>query len=278
MMISEQGSDIIQERIPRNLPDSGTFVLSVTINHDSFPRALCDLGSSVNLMPRSVTMRLGYSNLELTFITIFLADRSTRIPNGFLIEVPVMVGKSMSPTDLVVLHYEKEPKDPLILGRSFLHTAGAIIDVRQGRIGLNVGNLTMQFDMNTLVKKPIIEGKTFLIDSLTSSASDSISEMELEDPVERVLVSSVEDSADMHSETSTYTKLLDETEHVMQLTIEETLPSVTPTPTTNSDWDPAKAPNIDLKPLPAGLRYVFLGENSFYHVIVNASLNPVELT
>jgi len=42
MMISKQGSDIIQERIPRKLPDPGTFVLSVTINHDSFPRALCD--------------------------------------------------------------------------------------------------------------------------------------------------------------------------------------------------------------------------------------------
>jgi len=52
MMISEQGSDIIQERIPRKLLDPGTFVLSVTINHDFFPRALCDLGSSVNLMPR----------------------------------------------------------------------------------------------------------------------------------------------------------------------------------------------------------------------------------
>jgi len=55
-----------------------------------------------------------------------------------------------------------------------LHTAGAIIDVRQGSIGLNVGDLTMQFDMNTLVKKPIIEGKTFLTDPFTSSVSDSI--------------------------------------------------------------------------------------------------------
>ena len=90
----------------------------------------------------------------------------------------MMIGKSMIPTHFVVLPYEKEPKDPLILGRSFLHTAGAIIDVQQGRIGLNVGDLTMQFDMNTLVKKPIIEGKTFLIDSFTSSASDSISEIE----------------------------------------------------------------------------------------------------
>ena len=82
----------------------------------------------------------------------------------------------------------------------------------------------------------------------------------------------------MDSETSTYTKLLDETEHVMQLTVEESLPLVTPTPTTNSDWDPAKAPKINLKPLPAGLRYAFLGENFAYPVIVNASFNPVELT
>jgi len=183
-------------------------------------------------MPRSVAMRLGYSNLEPTFITLVLVDRSTRIPDGIVIDVPGMIGKSMIPIDFVVLPYEKEPKDPLILGRSFLHTAGAIIDVRQGRIGLNVGDLTMQFNMNTLVKKPIIEGKTFLIDSFTSS--DSISEMELEDPLERVLVSSIVDSADLDSETSTYTKLQDETEHVMQLTVEEALPSVIPTPTINS--------------------------------------------
>jgi len=129
-----------------------------------------------------------------------------------------------------------------------------------------------------LVKKPIIEGKTFLIDSFTSSASDSISEMELEDPLERVLVSFIEDSADLDCETSTYTKLLDETEHVMKLTVEEALPSVTSTPTPTSDWDPAKAPKIELKPFPPGLRYAFLGENYTYPVIVNASLNPVELT
>jgi len=239
MKISEQGSDIIQGQLPRKLPDLGTFVLSVAINHDSFPRALCDLGSSVNLMPRSLAMRLGYSNLEPTFITLVLAYRFTRIQDGILSNVPVMIEKSMIPTDFVVLSYEKEPKDPLIFGRPFLHTARAIIDVRQGRIGLNVGDLTMKFDMNTLVKKPIIEGRTFLIDSFTSLASDSISDMELEDPLELVLVSSIEDSADLDSETSTYTKLLDETstytklldetKHLMQLIVEDDLPSVIPT-------------------------------------------------
>jgi len=50
-------------------------------------------------------MRLGYSNTEPTFITLVLADRSTRIPNGILSDVLVMIGKSMIPTDFVVLSY-----------------------------------------------------------------------------------------------------------------------------------------------------------------------------
>ena len=74
-------------------------------------------------------MRLGYSNLEPTFITLVLADRSTRIQDGILSNVPVMIEKSMIATDFVVFSYEKEPKDPLIFGRPFLHTARAIIDV-----------------------------------------------------------------------------------------------------------------------------------------------------
>jgi len=123
-------------------------------------------------MPRSIAMSLGYSNLVPTYITLVLVDRSTRIPDGILIIiVHVMIGTSMILTDFVILSYEKEPKDPLILGRPFLPTARAIIDVWKGRIGLNVGDLTLQFDMNKLVKKPIIENRTFLIDSFTPLAS-----------------------------------------------------------------------------------------------------------
>jgi len=88
-------------------------------------------------------MSLGYSNLEPTYITLVLADRSTCIPLGILTDFHVMIGTSMISTDFVVLSYEKEPKDPLILGGLFLHTVGAIIDVRKGRIGLNVDDLTM---------------------------------------------------------------------------------------------------------------------------------------
>jgi len=43
------------------------------------------------------------------------------------------------PTYFVVLDMEAKPKDPLILRRPFLASVGAIIDVRDGKICLNLG-------------------------------------------------------------------------------------------------------------------------------------------
>ncbi|XP_024015856.1 uncharacterized protein LOC112089112 [Eutrema salsugineum] len=140
MMISEQVSAVIQNRIPEKL---------------------------VNLMPYSVAVNLGMTDFKPTRISLILADRSTTIPEGVLEDVPIKVGDCMIPTDFVVLEYGEEPKDPLILGRPFLATAGAIIDVRKGRIALNVGDLVMNFDMDKLMKKPSIDGQTFYVDTLT---------------------------------------------------------------------------------------------------------------
>jgi len=46
---------------------------------------------------------------------------------------------------------------------------------------------------------------------------------------------------------------------------------------TSDDWSVLKAPKVDLKPLPQGLRYKFLGSNSTYPMIVNAELNDDEV-
>ena len=76
---------------------------------------MCDLGSNFDLMPRSVAIRLDLTNCEQMQITLVLADRSVRLPDGILCDVPVQVSISFIPKDLVVLFYEKELKDPLIL-------------------------------------------------------------------------------------------------------------------------------------------------------------------
>jgi len=83
------------------------------------------------------------------------------------------------PTDFVVLNMDEEPKDPLILRRPFLATAGAIIDVKQGKIDLNLGkNFEMKFDINDAMKKPTIEEHTFLIKEVDQLAGALLVELE----------------------------------------------------------------------------------------------------
>ncbi|XP_023644468.1 uncharacterized protein LOC111832393 [Capsella rubella] len=161
VFVSEKFSAMIQSRIPEKLPDQGSFVLNWSIFTERFPHSLCDLGSGINLIPYSVAVRLGMTDFKPTRISLILADRSKRIPEGGLKDVLIKIGECMIPTDFVVLKYSEEPQDPLILGRSFLATAGALIDVQKGTIGLHVGDLVMNFDMDKLRRTPTIDVQTF---------------------------------------------------------------------------------------------------------------------
>ncbi|XP_024014466.1 uncharacterized protein LOC112088421 [Eutrema salsugineum] len=162
MMISEQVSAVIQNKIPEKLSDPGSFVLDFSIFSERFKRSLCDLGSSVNLMPYSVAVSLGTTDFKPTKISLILADRSKRIPKVVLEDFPIKVGDCVIPTDFVVLEYGEEPKDPLILGRSFLATAGAVIDVKHGNLDLHLRDTIMTFKMEKL-KDPTIDGQTFQV-------------------------------------------------------------------------------------------------------------------
>ncbi|GJX20361.1 reverse transcriptase domain-containing protein [Tanacetum coccineum] len=92
-------------------------------------RALADLGASINLMPLSIWKKLSLPELTPTRMTLELADRSITHPKGLAEDVYVKVGKFHFPTDFVVVDFEADPRVPLILGRSFLRTDRALIDV-----------------------------------------------------------------------------------------------------------------------------------------------------
>ena len=102
MMVSEEVSAMIQGETPTKRPDHGSFVLDCNIQNTRFPRSLCHLGSSVYLMPYSVAVTLGYNEFMSTPITLVLADRSTRIPEGILEDIPVKMNDCFVPTDFVV--------------------------------------------------------------------------------------------------------------------------------------------------------------------------------
>ncbi|GJW44698.1 reverse transcriptase domain-containing protein [Tanacetum coccineum] len=65
-----------------------------------------------------------------------LADRTISKPTGVAENVFVKVGKFYFPADFVVLDFIADPRVPLILGRPFLRTAHALIDVYEGEITL----------------------------------------------------------------------------------------------------------------------------------------------
>nr|GFA56483.1 reverse transcriptase domain-containing protein [Tanacetum cinerariifolium] len=100
--------------------------------------ALADLGASINLMPLSVWEGISLPELTPTCMTLELADRSVSKPTGIAKDVSVKVGVFHFPTDFVVVDFEPDPRVPLILGRCFLKTGQALINVHKGELTLQV--------------------------------------------------------------------------------------------------------------------------------------------
>ncbi|GJT85970.1 reverse transcriptase domain-containing protein [Tanacetum coccineum] len=110
--------------------------------------ALADLGASINLMPLSVWKKLSLPEHTPTCMTLELADRSISQPIGIAEDVFVNVGKFQFLADFVVVDFDNDPRVPLILGRSFLKTGRALIDVYELELTLRVGKETVTFNLD----------------------------------------------------------------------------------------------------------------------------------
>ncbi|GKG41968.1 reverse transcriptase domain-containing protein, partial [Tanacetum coccineum] len=60
--------------------------------------------------------------------------------------------KFQFPADFVVVDFEPDPRVPLILGRCFLKTSHALIDVYEGEITLRVGKEAITFNLDQTSK------------------------------------------------------------------------------------------------------------------------------
>ncbi|GKC57451.1 putative reverse transcriptase domain-containing protein [Tanacetum coccineum] len=129
----------INNSIPRKEKDLGSFTLPCFINNVCFDNALADLGASVSVMLLSTHLNLGLGELAHTKLTVELADRTVKYPKGIAENVLVGIGKFVFPVDFIILDMPEDIKVPLILGRPFLSTARAKIDVFKRKITLRVG-------------------------------------------------------------------------------------------------------------------------------------------
>ncbi|CAM8890709.1 unnamed protein product [Rhodiola kirilowii] len=118
-------SAILQPRMPPKLEDPGSFSISCYINDPK---------------PTQMILRL--------------TDRSSRFPKGVLKDVPIRVGNFYIPGDFVVLEMEEDNEIPILLGRPFLYTAGAIFDTTKGSITMRVGDEEVEFNLEKAQKGP----------------------------------------------------------------------------------------------------------------------------
>nr|GEV34673.1 reverse transcriptase domain-containing protein [Tanacetum cinerariifolium] len=144
--LNENCSTVILKKLPKKLRDPGKFLIPYGFSELKC-KALADLGASINLMPLSVWKKLGLPDLIPTRMTLELANHAICTPNGIARDVFVPVGKFTFPADFVVVDYESDPRVPLILGRPFLRTARALIDVYSEEMILHAGDKRLTLNM-----------------------------------------------------------------------------------------------------------------------------------
>ncbi|GKA10931.1 reverse transcriptase domain-containing protein [Tanacetum coccineum] len=150
--LNEHYSAVILNKLPEKLGDPSKFLIPCDFPGMDECLALADLGASINLMPLSVWKKLSLLELTPTCMTLELADRSITQPIGIAEDVYVKVGKFQFPADFVVVDFDADPRVPLILGRSFLKTGRALIDVYEGELTLRVGKEAVTFNLDQTLR------------------------------------------------------------------------------------------------------------------------------
>ncbi|GJU94811.1 reverse transcriptase domain-containing protein [Tanacetum coccineum] len=189
--VNENCSAVILKKLPEKLGDPDKFLIPCNFPEIVECLAWADLGASINLMPLSIWRKLSLPELTPTQMILELADRSTTRPTGIAEDVFVRVGKFHFPADFVVVDYVVDPRVPLILGRPFLRTARALIDVYGEELTLRYSQEVLGFSDNsesgnpTPISEPIIaksspsltpfEGGDFILEEIEAYlASDSV--------------------------------------------------------------------------------------------------------
>ena len=95
---------------------------------------MCYLGASVSTIPKTLFDVLGFREFDDCSLNLHLADSTIKKPMGRINDVLIIANRNYVPVDSIVLDIDCNPTCPIILGRPFLRTIGAIIDMKEGII------------------------------------------------------------------------------------------------------------------------------------------------
>ncbi|XP_042038371.1 uncharacterized protein LOC121784275 [Salvia splendens] len=286
IVIGESVSAVIQKkRLPSKRTDPEMFTLPIIIGDVKIEHAMCDLGASINVLPFSVYKRLTGVSLVDTKVVIQLADISCISPEGVLENVIVRVHDFLYPTDFHVIcmnDSEAGASSGVLLGRPFLRTAKTIIDVSDGTICLDYHGEKLTFNFDEAMKKPLdTENLHGLMDVIYPLVQNFLeTELLQEQLAAAELNDSIEEEVSEWCETLLTQNMTDEeiNDAIMgfcqkptsngstdfaQLSSLEKVPNFGELATKNVEKNPLPrediSPRKELKTLPPGLKYAYLG-------------------
>ncbi|GKC96658.1 reverse transcriptase domain-containing protein, partial [Tanacetum coccineum] len=146
--LNENCSAMLLKKLPEKLGDPDKILIPCNFLGMDVCHALADLDASINLMPLFIWKKLSLPELTPTRMTLELADQSITRSNGLAEDVFVIVESFHFLTDFVVVDFEANPRVPLILGRSFLRTSRALIDVYEEELILRDGDERLIFHVD----------------------------------------------------------------------------------------------------------------------------------
>ncbi|GJW37016.1 reverse transcriptase domain-containing protein [Tanacetum coccineum] len=197
--VNKNCSAVILKKFPEKLGDPGRFFIPCDFPKMNECLALVDLGANINLMPLSIWKELSLPALTKTRMILELADRMISTPIGIAEDIFVKVGTFFFPANFVVVDYVADPRVPLILGRPFLGTARALIDVHGEQMTLRHDDQSVTFKVG--------DTKTFSYNIIESVNRVDVIDIACEEYVQEVLEisesgnpTSTEDSEEEHAD------------------------------------------------------------------------------
>nr|XP_016483011.1 PREDICTED: uncharacterized protein LOC107803756 [Nicotiana tabacum] len=244
--LTQTCSVIMIRPIAEKLSDPGIFTIPCTIGSYAFAKALCDMG---------------------------LADRTVKTPSGKLDDVLVQVGKSVFPADFVIMDCQVDKKIPIILGRPFLVIGRALIDCETGELKMRLNNEEITFNMQKSIWRPSEFADCSLLDTVDVIMEEDDEALNAKDP----LIACLMNLEEVNSEDLAEWVLALQGQGYSKREIE-----FEPLHSEERKTPPAKPsieapPQLELKPLPSHLRYVFLGPNSALPIIISSGLLDVQV-
>ncbi|GJR25348.1 reverse transcriptase domain-containing protein [Tanacetum coccineum] len=155
--------------------------------------------ASIILMPYTMYEKLGLGEPKATRMSLELADRLIQYPRGIIENVLIKVDKFILLIDFVILDTPEDSRVPIILGRPFLETAQAMIDVFNKKITLRVGDDEIVFDVDQSIKRPTTKddecyGVDDLYDTISVEAHELLANEEPDSFLSRRLEKSIDQS------------------------------------------------------------------------------------